>query len=286
MSMYKFANDLENELEVSLPVEEASPDDVVVYDELPSEEEVVEMHAPTNEFEISFSLPFLPGAPDEVVEVSGDDLQVENKDAKEDKKPEKEKNDGKISPAAKDFLLWLQNYLQKIPKHKGETIALERAMSYLKKGLDHLSKAVQQDYEGEIDISKAEDARVEMESGIDRLDKELQKRRKKASKSSDLTKEAQKAPAVGGVIITVPLIVSTIARACINSTVSGGKDIEDTFKKLSNKYKLSDREQIEVIQLIKDMNFPMKRDVFLVDDEEKYGYSSENNYNYVPNYRS
>ena len=78
-----------------------------------------------------------------------------------------------------------------------------------------------------------------MEDGIERLEKELNKRRKKADTNHGMTKEGQKAMGVnsGGVMVTVPLIVSAIARACVNAVITNGKDLEDTFDKLAKKYK-------------------------------------------------
>src|SRR6185436_9504048 len=96
------------------------------------------------------------------------------------------------------------------------------------------------------------------------------------NQSQDLVKEGQKAPAVGGIMGTVPLAVSAIARAWINASITNGKDIEHTFHRLAEKYKLNDREKMETIQLLKDMNMPIKTDLFPVDDkDEHYGYSSE-----------
>lgn len=286
--MFKSAQTIQEDFVVVLP--EQKEDDEFVVEMDPTNDSDIELIDLPMGDEVEFKLSFLPGAPDEEVELKNE-LEVEKGD--KDSEKSKEKSEAKSdkdwqSLPKKEFLKWFKEYLNKIPKHKGETIALERALSYLKRGLDILSKSVQQDFDGEIDISKAEDARFEVESGIDRLDGELQKRRKKAFKSSnEITKEAQKTPGVGGIIVTVPLLVSSIARTCINSTISGGKDLEHVFKRLAEKYKLSDREKLEVVQLLNDMNFPIRRDNgFMVDDKEEYGYSSENNYNHVPNYQA
>jgi len=279
--MYKIAQfNNADDLTVDLP--ENDDEQVVFYTDLPTTEEVVEMHEPI-EKEVSFALPFLPGAED-LPEISGEDLEV-SEDEDSDKDKDKEKNE--VSP--KEFVNWMQSYLEKIPKHKGETVGLERALSYLKRGMGMLSKILQQDFDGEIDISKAEDARIEMENGIDRLEKELHKRRKKASvEDNSLTKEAQKLPAVGGIIVTVPILISRIARVCINGTIYGGKSIEDLFHRQAEKYKLTDREKVEVIQLITDMGYPVSQldRGFLVDDKEEYKRPSTNNYDYPANYSS
>lgn len=284
MSMYKAAQlNLAEDMIVALPLEmEGSNDDVVLYNGMPSDEQVVEMHAPEGEAEITFHLPFLPGA-DDLVEVSGDELEVETKGDKE----EKEKDKSKAADQPKD-LNWAKQYIDSVPKHRGETLGLERSKSYLSRGVNLLSKLIQEDHDGKIDISKAEDARIVMEEGIERLEKELAKRKKKASSKPELTKEAQKIAGVGGIIVTVPILISRIARTCINGSISGGKDIEDLFHRQAEKWKLTDREKVEVIQLIQDMGYPLPRldRGFMVDDKNPYERSSENNFDYPPNYNS
>jgi hypothetical protein len=283
MAMYKAANE---ELIISLPIQvetNETPDaleDLVFYNEIPEEEQVVEMHAPEEheEGQISFVLPKLPGAnDDEIVEL------VNEVSEKEDKEAEKDKS--KASDQPKD-LRFIKNYLDKIPSHRGETLGLERAESYLTRGLNMLSKMIQEDHDGKIDIRQAEEARIEMENGIDRIKKELNKRKKKAGTSAgEMTKEAQKIPAVGGIIVTVPLKISRIARVCINAAVSAGKDIEDVMRRQAEKWKLTDDEKADLVQLINDMGYYIRRDRgFMVDDKEQYGYSSENNFDLPPNY--
>ncbi len=291
MAMFKAAQFIDSDLVVSLPTE-APKDEVILYDEKPSEEEVLDLHSPKQEIEISFKLPLLPGAPDAVVELGSDDeLEVDKDEDKKDKAEAKDKDEDAKDPLKmpkKEFLAWFRTYLDKIPKHKGETIALERAAAYLKRALDMLSKCVQQDFDGEIDIAKAEDARYEIENGIERLYKELDHRKKKAVSENGLIKEAFKSASVGGIIITVPIFISRIARVCINGSVSNGKDIKDIFKRQAERWKLTDREQAEVAQLIIDMGYPpvLNDRGFGIDDKEPYKYNSENNFELAPNYSS
>ena len=77
-----------------------------------------------------------------------------------------------------------------------------------------------------------------------------------------LIKEAQKITGVqsGGIMITVPLLISRIARTCINGMVSAGHDIEDIYMKQAKLYNLTLREKAEVLTLLEDMGYPMRRD--------------------------
>ena len=59
---------------------------------------------------------------------------------------------------------------------------------------------------------------------------------------------------------TVPLLISRIARVCINGMVSAGHDIEDLFRKQVELYNLDKREQAEVMQLLADMGYALRQD--------------------------
>lgn len=60
--------------------------------------------------------------------------------------------------------------------------------------------------------------------------------------------------------ITVPLLISRIARVCINGMVSAGHDIEDLYERQVKFYKLNEREQAEVMQLLADMGYAVRQD--------------------------
>ena len=179
-----------------------------------------------------------------------------------------------------NFLPWLSTRMKGVPVHSGkDTVGLERAISYLEK-LNHLiSKAVREDVNSVLDVNKVECAREEILNGLDRLHERLEKvqsskypkrnKKKKADEEQEgLVKEAQKATRINGMSINVPLFISGLARVLINGMVSGGHDIEDMFQKLSKKFNLTSREQFELMQLLQDMNYPVRRDRgFLLDEE-------------------
>jgi hypothetical protein len=99
-----------------------------------------------------------------------------------------------------------------------------------------------------------------------------------------LVKQAQKITGVQGVFVTVPLLISRIARVCINGTVSAGHDIEDLYQKQIRKYKLDDREQAEVRQLLWDMGYPMREDRLYFPDDNLEIWDSDNG-DWAANYR-
>lgn len=99
-----------------------------------------------------------------------------------------------------------------------------------------------------------------------------------------LVRLAQKITGVSGVVVTVPLLISRIARVCINGTVSAGHDIEWLYDQQCKKYKLDDREQAEVRQLLWDMGYPMREDRGFFPSDDLEVYDSDNN-DWAANYR-
>lgn len=179
------------------------------------------------------------------------------------------------------FLPWLSKMMQAVPKHSGrDTAGLERAIAYLEALDREISKAVRGDLKNELDISKCEQAREEIHAGLERLHSRHEKvkvnrypkaRKKKAEETNELVKEGGMAGKITGISITVPLMISIVARTCISSMVSGGRDIEDTFQRLAKKWSLTKREQLETVQLLEDMGYQMYRPRGYDLDEDIYG---------------
>ena len=230
------------------------------------------------EKEFEFKLEPVPGGADQ-------------SDIVEEEEPEEiveEDNDPwKCTP--EKFLDWAKNRLDNIPKHNGRSVAgLVRAKSYLEKMLPVIKSVLQSDIDGTLDTDQVEAIRDEVLQGIERLEDRIQKieaqkrpksKKKKADEEYGLVKEAQKA---AGFTVVVPLLHSFIARTVINSHVSGGHDIEDSFIKMAKKYDLDKREIAEMTQLILDMGYPLNLDRGrLGEDVDK---SSSNNFDWAANY--
>jgi ElaB/YqjD/DUF883 family membrane-anchored ribosome-binding protein len=180
------------------------------------------------------------------------------------------------SKGAQGFVAWIQERLHDVPKHSGyDTAGLERAVAYMEKLDNEISRAMRSDLDGELDADKIEEVRAKIDDGIERLHARLDKikkkhgkKRKKADEQMDLIKQAQKIPAISGIVVAVPLYVSAIVRTCINGMVSGGHDLEDSFEKLSKKYKLTDREKMECIVHFQDMGLTVRRDRGIFPEED------------------
>jgi hypothetical protein len=228
-----------------------------------------------NEPDVIFMLDPIPGAPDagEIV-IEDDDADIEVKD-----ESEIEVNDDPWNWSGKglgNFIDWLQNMFADVPKHSGyDSTGLEKAISYFENLDKEITKAMRQDYKNEIDSAKAERAREQIENALERLIERLDrvrsdkfKRHKKKNdkkKKSSLTefmmiKNASRGEKVSGIVITVPLLISRIARVCINGMISGGHDIEEMFEKQAKEYSLDKRERAELAQLLDDMGYYMHVD--------------------------
>lgn len=99
-----------------------------------------------------------------------------------------------------------------------------------------------------------------------------------------LVKQAQKITGVQGVFVTVPILISRIARVCVNGTISAGHDIEDLYRRQVERWKLSEREQAEVQQLLWDMGYPLRQDRGFMPDDNLEVWDSDN-MDWAANYR-
>lgn len=214
--------------------------------------------------EIIFVLDDIPGAPNaqEIVILDDDNIEVEGEDPAD-------VDLWKWQPAS--FLDWLKKMFSGVPSHSGyDTTGLEKAISYFEALDREITRAMRTDFKNEIDSAKAERAREQIEEGLERLVQRLEdvkktkfKGRSKKSKAwaeeVGIVKEAGTAN-ITGITITVPLLISRIARVCINGMVSAGHDIEDMFERQASEYNLDKRERAELSQLLSDMGFPMLQD--------------------------
>jgi hypothetical protein len=212
--------------------------------------------------EIVFKLELVPGADNDTLEV------LEDEPVEIDEKTNTPKDDWDWKPLGMSkFLDWVQDRFHNIPKHSGQDLTgLDRAISYCERLVSEIRRAVKGDFKREIDTSKADEALSELHKAIERLEERSNKvetRKFKKSKKSDarfsLVKNAETS-ITGHAVIMVPYLISNVARACIDATVSGGRDIEECFEKLASEYKLDKREKSQVVQLIKDMGYPMMLD--------------------------
>jgi len=215
--------------------------------------------------EIFFKLDLIPGATE-------DDFIEEEPEVEVEEKIQEEPIDSwdwQRQGGTGSFLDWIKKMFDGVPKHSGkDTTGIERAISYFERLDREISTAMRKDFKREIDASKAEQAREEIEKGLNSLLERLEKLRskkfrknknKKAFKEFGLIKEGETST-TGKIVITVPYFISNIARTCIEATVQAGKDIEECFNKMAENWDLDNREKFQVATLIKDMGYPLMLD--------------------------
>lgn len=188
-----------------------------------------------------------------------------------DWKPEFENN----GPSG--FMKWVSERFHDVPTHSGRDAAgIERAISYLNKLNSEISACMKYDEDGQLDSKQIEKARQQIENGIDALEKALKAinkskkdKKKKADTDNEIIKEAQRVVGLQGNYINVPLLISSLARMCINGSISAGHSMEDNIQKVCDKFKLTDREKFSLAFLIQDMGFAVRADRFFLDVMEK-----------------
>lgn len=269
-----------------------------VHDHDHNHSELQVLDEPTTELELVVEE--LPGAPSGLPDPEEEILEVEEEkpeeklDENEAKKIKKNEKWDWSKSGAEGFVPWIKERLDGVPKHSGmDTAGLERAIAYLERLDAEISKAMRLDIDGDLDANKIETVRSQIDDGLDRLHDRLDKikktkktkRKKSAGYDSSLVKEAQKISGVHGTIVTVPLLISAIARICVNGTVSAGKNLDDLFFKLAKKYDLNDTQKSEVAWLLMDMGYPLRGDRGFFPDEEVDVTSTEN-FDWMANYPS
>jgi hypothetical protein len=260
-------------------LEDFNDDDVV---------EVVEDYVEDMPVE-DFTLDTVPGSDAQFVQYSKDDeVEVREKSWKEDKDPG-------------CFLDHLKEMLTKIPRHSGNTIpGCERAAAYVKDLDNQASKAMRSDYDGKIDEAELDKIRKDMQGMVDRLENHIERLQKNAgvqkvrfvseghcekcessapmwydassdspvcisceSKGSD---ELQKTAATPMVNVYMTPFERAVVGTIINAKVSAGRNIEEVYEKLKNKYNFTPREELAFQQLIADHGYPVYKDRGLLNE--------------------
>jgi hypothetical protein len=279
----------------------ADPMQVVLYPVRPSKEVVLEMHEPdtmdaapcpsevVEPGTVDIVVDELPGVEtldpvfEQSLEVNDNDTVESNRSpladdnaARKTKKDTKKELEAIVRERGTDGLVeHCKARLDGVPKHSGKDVnGCHRAISYLDHLADDVSWVMRNDLDGALDADKVEKICAELDDGRNRLEERIEKltKSKKRKKKSDvepaLVKEAQKAPTITGIVITVPLLISRLARVIINGTVSAGHDSEVMARDLIKKYDLNVREQSELIQHLEDLGFPILQDRGYLPDED------------------
>lgn len=215
-----------------------------------------------------------------------------------------------------DFINYAKDQMTKVPRHSGETVhGCERAKAFLKKLRNELSHAMRLDLESNIDEQEAEELSKNLDDGIERLNKQIKKLTGKRAQVSvrlvsdghcdkcdshapmwndvnnnrfvcmscsntsdgdEIVKEAN-TPVLN---VYVSAFERAIVGTLINSTVSAGRNIAETYDKLKKKYAFTDREELAIQQLVADHGYPIIKDRGLMGEKEDVGNTVDFQSNY------
>jgi hypothetical protein len=192
---------------------------------------------------------------------------VSKKDFEKDEEEEVEKSyeNDRYLP---DFMNYINRvYPSSIPKHDGKSmLGCERAMSWLQRLSNDISTNVRNDVDGildehvqtlgEVQESILTDILV-LKDHMKKLKQMLPDRVKSASSDDEILKVAS---TPNNMVICISPFIRAITGILINSTVSAGKPFEDVYDYLLEKYEISEREQLEILQVLKDMGQPIFKD--------------------------
>ena len=271
--------------------EEMYLDDELYVDEADLNDEVMLIEEPEDDYAMYAKM--LPGS-DYVWEDEEPEQEVKDTDWANDKDPSK-------------FVQYLRDKLNKVPKHTGKTIpGCERALSFMKALDNEISQAMRADYDGAIDESEIDTFRQNIMDGVDKLERQIKKLRGKKTADANvrlvsngdckkcasttpmwhniaedkmvcLSCEAEEAREAAEQITkeaglpVINVFVTPFERAIvgtiINSKVSAGKHIEETYMLLKNKYNFTPREELGIQQLIADYGYPFYKDRGRLNEE-------------------
>jgi hypothetical protein len=198
--------------------------------------------------------------------IPGVDVLVVDHD---DDEEEEEETDWENDRDPKHFMAYISSsYPSKIPKHDGtSTLGCERAILFLKNLDREISEAIRADAEDSLDLGELEKIRIKLNNDMTALsDHANNLKRKRKTKASSVQDGIVKGAGIEKVASTATLQVvvtpfeRAIAGIITNAVVSAGKPFEKVFEFLKEKYDLSDREELAIFQLLKDMGHPIFKD--------------------------
>lgn len=173
------------------------------------------------------------------------------------------------------FMDYLRDAYSQIPRHNGMSISgCERALVYLNGLNREVSEAVRKDSGNSLDehLDEIEDYRVKIIKGMVALKTRIGELKKKikeegsqkraSDESDDLTKEGafQKEATTAQIQLVMTPFERAITGIIVNAVVSGGKPFEEVYDYLKDKFDLTSREELAILQIIMDMGYPIFKD--------------------------
>lgn len=150
-----------------------------------------------------------------------------------------------------DFVKYITACARKLPPvFESSKNSLRRTQSYLKKVQAELISGVEQD----ADYAELNEEQIRLLDGIEEgLEETITQI---ASYINNKIEKKASFKATKFTYVVTPFLFG-LARVMINGKVSQGKKIEELFETLNQKFKLNDREKLELLFLLSDMGYPI-----------------------------
>jgi len=206
--------------------------------------------------------------------------------AQEQPKKEEEVPQGWMqTKKVEQFVQFLDEQMAAIPTiqyAQGNLSKMENAAARWKKLNNYCSEAMRGDFGGVLDSADIDKKRQQVEYNMDALDdaidglhrmKQTRRQQRRQHRRSDenfddtMVREAT-APHFNGFQMVVTPFQRAIAGALINGKVSGGRNLEELWTDAKAKYKMDEREELEVLQILADMGYPEFKDRLRLGDDE------------------
>ncbi|MFA5048462.1 MAG: hypothetical protein WC516_05575 [Patescibacteria group bacterium] len=198
---------------------------------------------------------------------------------------EEESTDWRTSKHPKHFVIFLLNEIGRLPKPnsaRGSKSMLEKALGQYKQLDSYISQALRSDYDDEVDVQKVDEIRKIVDSykdevqdaldGINMMTKQRHHmRRRRAEDEGEegkLVKEAT-TPQFKGIQVQMSAFERAVVGAIINGAVSGGRNIEELYKEVKEKYDLTNREELAILQIMADFGYPIFKDRLMMGSKNE-----------------
>lgn len=189
------------------------------------------------------------------------------------------------------FIYYLRDMFNSVPSHDGNSISgCEKAMAHLERLNKEISLAVRGDSKDALSevLDEVEDYRVKILQGMVALKTrigELKKKfkeeasQKRASEDLELMKQAKS----GKVQVFITAFERAISGILVNAVVSAGHPFEDVYDYLKDKFDITEREELAILQIVMDMGYPIFKDRGIIGGDEE-GDDNKDGVDFMKNY--
>lgn len=175
------------------------------------------------------------------------------------------KNDIEINAwqDSKSFLTYLGKALGATPNYTdGSANSLKRTIAYYDSLLSEIEETVEKDVTF-VDFNN------DQLKELDRIDNVIVEARNKLvyklenvggniKRQQLINQKLSKQAKSSQLTWVVDPFLKAIATICINAKVQGGKDIEDVYQDLKKQYSMDKREDLAILQILKDSGYPIR----------------------------